>query len=193
MESIWNKIEKSEFSELRGDIKTDVLIIGGGLCGILCATMLKNAGVDCVLVEADKICSGITNGTTAKITVQHGLIYDKIIKKYGLEQAQLYYESQKNAFETLKKLAQDVGDDFETCNSFVYSLTDRALIEKEVEACHKIGCNAEFCEHTELPFRVLGAVKIENQAKFHPLKFRVLDQTNPRNIFENIVFIAIVY
>ena len=41
MESIWNKIEKPEFSELGGDIKTDVLIIGGGLCGILCATMLK--------------------------------------------------------------------------------------------------------------------------------------------------------
>ena len=136
------------------------------------------------MVEADKICSGITNGTTAKITVQHGLIYDKIIKKYGLEQAQLYYESQKNAFETLKKLAQDVGDDFETCNSFVYSLTDRALIEKEVEACHKIGCNAEFCEHTELPFRVSGAVKIDNQAKFHPLKFAYTLAKN-LSIYEN--------
>jgi len=78
MTSIWNKTTKIEFDKLSGNIKTDVLIIGGGLCGILCAYMLKNAGVDCVLVEADKICGGITNGTTAKITFQHGLIYSKI-------------------------------------------------------------------------------------------------------------------
>ncbi len=184
MESIWNKIEKPEFCEFGGDIKTDVLIIGGGLCGILCAYMLKNTGVNCVLVESDKICSGITNGTTAKITVQHGLIYDKIIKKYGIERAQLYYKSQKNAFDMLTKLAQDTDSDFEICDSFVYSLTDRELIENEVAACHRIGGSAEFCENTELPFRVLGAVKIENQAKFHPLKF-AYSLANDLKIYEH--------
>ncbi len=170
MKSIWNDIQKTEFSKLQGDIKTDVLLIGGGLCGLLCAYMLKSAGVECVLVEADKICRGITNDTTAKITFQHGLIYNKIIKKYGIENAKLYYESQKNAFEILNKLALKEGN-LETCNSFVYSLNDRNIIEKEVEALNKIGCNAEFCVDTELPFMVAGAVKIENQAKFHPLKF----------------------
>ena len=68
MKSIWNNIHFPEFNCLDGDIKSDVLVIGGGMCGILCAYMLKNAGVDCVLVEADRICNGITDGTTAKIT-----------------------------------------------------------------------------------------------------------------------------
>lgn len=172
MKSIWNNdIEKNKFNSLKGDIKTDVLIVGGGLCGILCAYMLKEAGVDCVLAEADKICAGITNGTTAKITYQHGLIYDKIINKYGIEKAQLYYESQKNAFDNFKKIASQIDDDFEMCNSFVYSLNDTKKIEKEVEALNKIGCDAQFTQKTELPFRVSGAVKIENQARFHPLKF----------------------
>ena len=80
MKSIWNDIKKPKFNSLDGDIKTDVLIIGGGMCGLLCAYILKEAGVDCVIAEAKEICSGITNGTTAKITFQHGLIYDKIIK-----------------------------------------------------------------------------------------------------------------
>ena len=84
MESIWNGIERPQFPSLQGDTKTDILVIGGGLCGILCAYMLKKSGVDCVLAEADRICAGVTNGTTAKITFQHGLIYDKIIKKYGI-------------------------------------------------------------------------------------------------------------
>ncbi len=171
MESVWNDVERIKFDSLSGDIKTDVLIIGGGMCGILCAYMLKNAGVDCVLVEADKILNGVTNYTTAKITFQHGLIYDKIMKKYGEENAYLYYKSQKEAFDILAGMASKKDDDFEICDSFVYSLNDRKIIEKEVSALNKIGCRAEFCKDTELPFNVAGAVKIENQAKFHPLKF----------------------
>jgi len=171
MTSIWNKTTKIEFDKLSGNIKTDVLIIGGGLCGILCAYMLKNAGVDCVLVEADKICGGITNGTTAKITFQHGLIYSKITDKYGIESAQLYYKSQKSAFDMLTKLAGEKDCDLKFCNSFVYSLNNRELIEKELMALNKIGCDASFCKNTELPFDISGAVKTENQATFHPLKF----------------------
>jgi len=132
VKSIWNKdIKKLEFDKLQGDIKTDVLIIGGGICGVLCAYMLKEAGIDCILAEADKICAGITNSTTAKITLQHGLIYDKIMNKYGTEMAALYYKSQKNALEKLKVLSSEMDDDFEICNSFVYSLKDRIAIEKE--------------------------------------------------------------
>lgn len=171
MESIWNNIKKETFNSLTRDIKTDVLVIGGGLCGVLCAYMLKEAGVNCVLVEADRICAGITNGTTAKITFQHGLIYDSVIKKYGFEAASLYYKSQKEALERIVRLAENVGTTIETCNAFVYSLHDRAVIEKEVEAYNKIGYPAAFCADTELPFAVAGAVKVEKQAKFHPLEF----------------------
>ncbi len=185
MKSIWNDgVKKYQFEPLNSDIKTDVLIIGGGLCGILCAYMIKEAGVDCALVEADKICAGITNDTTAKITFQHGLIYDKLIEKYGIEKAQHYYISQKDAFHKLTTLASKSDDDFEWCNSFVYSMKDRNIIEKEVMALNKIGCDAKFCTDTELPFDVAGAVKIENQAKFHPLKFAYAI-ANDLKIYEN--------
>lgn len=172
MESIWNNgVEKCDFQPLDGDIKTDVLIIGGGLCGVLCAYALKKRGIDCVLAEADKICNGVTNGTTAKITLQHGLIYNKIINRYGLEFAELYYSSQKEAVEALKKLCFSIECDFESCSSFVYSLHDRSIIEKEVQALYRLGGKAQLCEKTELPFSIAGAVKIENQGNFHLLKF----------------------
>lgn len=171
MKSIWNDIERPEFDHLEGDIKTDVLIVGGGICGILCAYKLKKSGVDCVLVTADKICAGVTNGTTAKLTFQHGLIYNKLIEKYGEERARLYYRSQSKALCTLKKLAKETDAELEICSSFVYSRGDRNAIEKEVEALNKLGCDAHFCKETELPFSVAGAVKVENQARFHPLKF----------------------
>ena len=75
MESVWTKTMRlPRFEELEKDISTDVLIIGGGMAGLLCAWRLRQAGVDCVLVEQDRLCGGITKNTTAKITVQHGLI-----------------------------------------------------------------------------------------------------------------------
>lgn len=69
LKSVWeNSVEMPKFNNLEGDIKTDVLIIGGGICGILCAYFLKQQGIDYILVEANSICSGITKNTTAKIT-----------------------------------------------------------------------------------------------------------------------------
>jgi len=184
MESVWNKnIRFKKYPSLTEDLETDALIIGGGMCGLLCAYMLKNKGVDCILVEADKICGGVTGFTTAKVTVQHGFIYDKIIKKYGVEKAYLYYESQNAAFEKIKKIAS-LRNNFEICNSYVYSMYDRGIAEKEVQALEKLGVKAEFCEKTELPFKVKGAVKMENQAKFHPLKF-AFDICNSLQIYEN--------
>ncbi len=172
MESIWKDTAKQPcFDTLKGDIKTDVLIIGGGITGILCAYMLKNEGVDCIVAEADSICGGITKNTTAKITFQHGLIYDKIINKFGTETAQMYFLSQLKALEKYRDLSEPTECDFEECNSFVYSLNNRNDIEKEIKAMDKIGCKAEFCENLPLPFSVAGAAKVEKQAQLHPLKF----------------------
>ncbi len=184
MKSIWNNdIEFKKYDFLKENIKTDVLIIGGGMCGILCAYMLKNKGVDCVIAEADRVFTGVTNSTTAKVTVQHGLIYDKILKKYGIEKAYLYYDSQKSAFDKIKEIASRNGN-FEICNSYVYSLNNQAVIEKEAEALYKIGVKAKFCKQTELPFDISGAVMFENQGKFHPLKF-ALDISKDLKIYEN--------
>ncbi|MDE7211115.1 MAG: FAD-dependent oxidoreductase, partial [Lachnospiraceae bacterium] len=86
MESIWRKtVELPHFAELKGNAKTDVLIVGGGIAGILCAHFLQERGVDYMLVERDTIASGVTGNTTAKITAQHGLIYHKLLKNMGQE------------------------------------------------------------------------------------------------------------
>lgn len=91
MASIWTETAQlPRFTPLMGDHKTDVLIIGSGLTGILCARALQEAGIDYLLVEADRLGSGITKNTTAKITAQHGLVFHKLIKEYGTEKAGIY-------------------------------------------------------------------------------------------------------
>ncbi len=172
MESVWKKdSSRVDFEILKSDKSTDVLIIGGGIAGILCAYKLKKAGVDCILTEATEICGGITKNTTAKITLQHGAIYDKMIKRFGAYRTQLYAEAQVKAIKEYAQLCDSIDCDYETRDNYVYSLTDRKKIEKEVAALNRIGVRAEFSDAHQLPFTVAGAVRVRNQAQFHPLKF----------------------
>ncbi len=172
MESIWQQsAPRVRFESLQGKKATDVLIIGGGIAGILCAYKLKNEGVDCLLVEATELCGGITKNTTAKITLQHGLIYAKMIRRFGSEKAGLYVEAQKKAGKEYERLCREIDCDYESKDSFVYSLCDRKKIEKEMIALRRLGVNAEVSDARELPLSVAGAVRVKDQAQFHPLKF----------------------
>ena len=172
MESVWKKTtQKPRFDALKENKNIDVLIIGGGIAGILCAYKLKSVGVDCLLVEANEICGGITKNTTAKITLGHGLIYDKMIKRFGEDKARLYAEAQVHALKEYARLCEGMDCDFEVRDNYVYSLHDRKKIEKEVAALNRLGMKAEFSDARELPFSVAGAVRVKDQAQFHPLKF----------------------
>lgn len=172
MKSVWQETaQKPYFDALDGNQSVDVLIIGGGIAGILCAYKLKESGVDCLLAEADEICGGITKNTTAKITLGHGLLYDKMIRRFGEHRARLYAEAQSNAIAEYARLCANIDCDYETRDNYVYSLHDRKKIEKEVAALNRLGIKAVFSDAHELPFRVAGAVRVSRQAQFHPLKF----------------------
>ncbi len=185
MNSLWSATAKNEgFPQLKGDIKTDVVIVGGGLAGVLCLKELTERGVDCVLLEAKSIGSGITKNSTAKITFQHGLIYDKLIKTVGTEKAKQYLTANNNALIKYKKMAKQLPCDFEEKDAFIYTATDRRKIEDEINAYKKLGVSAEFVSSIPLPVECIGAVKVKNQAQFHPLKF-LFSVAKGLRIYEN--------
>ncbi|MEF9984697.1 MAG: FAD-dependent oxidoreductase [Oscillospiraceae bacterium] len=185
MISAWSaNSDMPHFKALNTNIKTDVLIIGGGMAGILCAYMLKEAGIGYVLVEAKTIGGGITKNTTAKITSQHGLIYDKLIKEFGIEKALMYLIANEKAVEKYKQICGNIDCDFEEKDAFVYSLDDRRKIENELKALGKLKFNAKFIEKTPLPFSIAGAIEFKNQAQFNPLKF-ISAIAKDLNIYEN--------
>lgn len=172
MQSLWEQTSRqTEFRRLEQDAKTEVLIIGGGMAGILCAYLLHQAGVPYILLEAETIGSGITKNTTAKITSQHGLIYDKLIREFGLDRARQYLSANEAALQKYRELCCDMDCGFEEKTAYVYSLNDRRKIEREVAALEKLGHPVQFTDHLPLPFSVAGAVRFPNQAQFHPLKF----------------------
>lgn len=185
MKSIWqDTVKLPRFGQLTHNIKTDVLIIGGGIAGILSAYLLHQNGVKYVLVEKDRICYGTTRNTTAKITYQHGLNYQKVLKSGGLEAAQQYLTANKRAYEKYAQLCKNIDCDYERKDNYVYSTDDCKKLEKEMDALRRIGYDAELCERTNIPIQIVGAVKFPDQAQFHPLKF-IAAITGGLNIYEN--------
>ena len=156
---------------LQGDLKTDVLVIGGGMAGLLCAYFLEKAGVDYALVEADTICGGVTQNTTAKLTSQHGLIYDKLLKGAGVEKAALYLRANQEALDQYRQLCQNIDCDFEEKDAYVYTLKNPEKIRREADALREIGFSAQVVRELPLPLRVSSALRFANQGQFHPLKF----------------------
>lgn len=172
MESIWQKeVQLTQFPKMKSNIKTDVLIIGGGITGILTAFLLKQSGIDCILVEKGRICQGTTGHTTAKITYQHGLIYHTLLKSKNAETARKYLEANRTAFDKYAELCRKINCDYEIKDNYVYSISDRKNLEQEMNALNKIGYKADLCENIIIPFKTVGAVRFPNQAQFNPLKF----------------------
>ena len=172
MTSIWSETSHlPSFEPISGNIRTDVLIIGGGMAGLLCAKKLQDAGVDYILAEANTIGSGITKNTTAKITAQHGLIYHKLLKKYGSEKTCLYLEANQQALNQYDQLCSALDCDYSRQDSYVYSISNREKLDEELLALDTLHFPAEFSGTLPLPFPTAGAVKFSKQAQFHPLKF----------------------
>ena len=171
LKSLWAETALPQFPALQGDKTTDVLIIGGGMAGLLCAYRLQQAGVRTLLAEAGRICGGVTQNTTAKITSQHGLFYHKLSDKLGREQAKLYLQANEQAVADYHTLCKTIPCHFESQAAFAYSVQDRQLLEQEAHALHLLGYPASLQEDLPLPFQTVGAVKFRRQAQFHPLEF----------------------
>ncbi len=192
MSSVWEQVsDKPVFGSLNKDVKTEVLIIGGGMAGVLCAYQLKQAGVPYILVEEKNIGCGITKNTTAKITSQHGLIYDKLTKKYGIWRAKQYLLANETALKKYCDLCQNIDCDFELKDSYVYSIEDRQKIENEIQALKSLGFHTEFKNDLPLPFRIAGAILFPNQGQFNPLKF-LYSISKGLNIYENTKVLELI-
>lgn len=176
-ESYWlATTPESNYSALQGDIRVDIAIIGGGIVGLTTAYLLKEAGFSSIaVIEAGHILRGVTGNTTAKVTSQHHLIYDRLISKFGKRQAQQYAESNQAAIEKIASIvaSKKIDCDFFRKPAYVYAESEDSTnkIRNEVQAAKSLGLPAYFEEKLSLPFKTYGAVRFNDQAQFHPTKY----------------------
>lgn len=174
MKSIWNQsVQIPKRACMKGDHQADVVVIGAGLAGVLIAHRLQNMGKHVIVVDADRIGSGQTNNTTAKITSQHNLIYQKLISTIGLDAARQYAAANQKAIQNYGQFISrhSIQCHYEEQNAFLFSSHNTKVLQKEAAAAKKLGISASFVSIGRLPFQTAAAVCFQNQAQFHPLEF----------------------
>jgi glycine/D-amino acid oxidase-like deaminating enzyme/nitrite reductase/ring-hydroxylating ferredoxin subunit len=175
-ESYWqSSVISPQYEQLTGDLNVDVAVIGGGITGITSAFLLKQSGLKVALLEASRILQGTTGHTTAKITAQHDIIYHIIKSKMGKEGAEQYAKANQAAISAIDTIIQqnNIECDFSWQPAYVYTQDENYIrqIEEEANAAFELGFAAVYSEEIPLPFPVKAALRFDNQAQFHPLKY----------------------
>lgn len=175
-ESYWiASTDTTNYPALEENITVDVAIVGGGMTGITSGYLLTKEGLKVAIVDADNILNGTTGHTTAKITSQHSLIYDKLIKQIGMDKAKQYAQSNEEAIKLIAKIIEEknIDCDFKWQDAYIYTQDDNYIkdIKNEAKAAIDLGIDAFFIDKLPLPFPIKGAVGFRKQAQFHPRKY----------------------
>lgn len=187
--SLWTESSSTtDFPQFTGTREVPVAVIGGGIAGVLTSYLLTAAGIHNILLEAGRIGQGTTGHTTAKVTAAHNLCYYNIAKSYGEGFALKYAQSNLDAIQCYQDIiaGEGIDCDFTKEDNYVYARTnpDADRIEEEYQILKKLGIPGSLTLTTSLPFQVLSALKMPDQAALHPLKF-LLGIAKNLNIFEH--------
>ncbi|HEY8374591.1 MAG TPA: FAD-dependent oxidoreductase [Pseudonocardiaceae bacterium] len=154
--------------------EADVVVAGAGIAGLTTAYLLTLAGRSVVVLEADRVAAGVSGATTAKISAQHGMKYRKLVSRHGRDAAARYAAGQLAALAWIEAEAQRLGVDCEFSRRdswlFVEDPTQLRALQEEAEAQVEAGLPAEFTD-ADLPFPTAGAVRLRDQAQFHPRRW----------------------
>jgi glycine/D-amino acid oxidase-like deaminating enzyme len=174
--SVWLATsEATDYDALEDGIHADTVIIGGGIAGLTTAFQLDQSGQSVVVLERDRILTGVTGYTTAKLTSLHGLVYDHLLDHFDEDLARQYADANEAAIDAIETTADalDVNCNFERTPAYTYteSADMSGQIREEVEAARQLGLPASYVESTELPFDVAAAIRFDDQAQFHPRRY----------------------
>lgn len=174
--SYWTlDVPAARYPELEGSLHAETVVVGAGIVGLTTALRLCEAGREVIVVEAMDVGRQVTGGSTAKVTAQHGLIYDHLIRTAGRDKAMLYAEANRAGMEQIAAWihALRIACDFEAKAAYLYAENNGHLEElhAEAEAASSLGFPAAFLDRAPLPFATVGAVRFDAQAQFNPVKY----------------------
>lgn len=91
------KTRRPSYPRLRGQLTTDVVIVGGGLTGSACAWSFAAAGIKVVVLEADRIGGGATGGSPGIIREDFDALFRATAATHGLRAARLLWTGMRRA------------------------------------------------------------------------------------------------
>lgn len=174
--SFWtDSVPQISFSKLKENIKTDVVIVGGGIAGISIAYCLQQSGKKVVVVEDGNIGSGETGRTTAHLVCALDNRFYQLQRIYGAEQTKHIAESHKEAIGFIERTCkkENINCDFERLDGYLFlHPTDKEeSITKELKTAQNAGVEIESVEVMPGIKDSSKSLKFPDQAQFHPMKY----------------------
>lgn len=170
--SIWEN-SKANFSYTKKNICCDVLIIGGGMCGISTLLMLLDSDKKVVLIDSNKVGSGITSKTTGKISVVQEFNYQNI-SKISKSLAYDYLHSQVYSVKKLVRLINhyNIPCDLVKNSSYLFTNSEENIkkINDEKEILDKV-LKCEVIDSLPNGYPCLYGVKSDSSFVFNPIKY----------------------
>lgn len=155
--------------------RTQVAIIGAGITGMTLARLLADAGAEVVVLDAGRIGAGATGYTTAKVTALHRAIYHELVARHGVDRTASYANANQAAVELVASLVDrdEIACEFTRAPAITYAIDDASArtLEREFDAANEIGLPVRVEAGIELPFEIAGAIRLDDQAHFHPRKY----------------------
>ena len=152
-------------------------MLGAGITGVTAAYLLANEGASVGLLDAGRVGHGVSGHSTAKVTSQHRLALSEISSSHGAEAARIYAQANEAGVAQIAGLARDLGIecDLRRKPAFVWapSADDVADLEEEAAASREAGLAVTLTAETDLPWEVPRALRLDDQAEFHPVKYLV--------------------
>jgi glycine/D-amino acid oxidase-like deaminating enzyme/nitrite reductase/ring-hydroxylating ferredoxin subunit len=178
MSSLWTEgAPELHAPPLERDAEFDVAVLGAGITGVTCAHLLAKEGRSVGLFDAGKVGHGVSGHSTAKVAAQHRLAVSEIASGHGADAARAYAQANRFGVERIVATASELGIDCDLRRkpAYVWAATPEQVtdVQEEAAAERDAGLPAEVTSDTELPWGVPAALRLPDQAEFHPVKYLV--------------------
>ena len=174
-QSLWlEAMPPTGYPVLQGDQSFDIAVLGGGISGLTTALLCKREGARVVLIEADRVGGGVTGNNTAKVSALQSTMYSSIRHQHDAAAAADYAAGSAAAVEKVAALAAE-GIDCELHRRAAYtyatSSSELRTVEEEARVSREAGLPTVLTDTVDLPFPVTGAVRLDDQIEFHPVRY----------------------
>jgi glycine/D-amino acid oxidase-like deaminating enzyme len=143
----------ADYPKLEKDIKTDVVVMGGGISGALTAYFLMLNNISCIVVDARSIGLGSTCASTSLLQYEIDIPLHQLIRLIGNKKAVRSYWLCKEAIDKLLLLGKSIGfDGIKKKKSLYYAAykKDKNFLQEEFAARKKYGFRVSYLEAEDL-------------------------------------------
>jgi glycine/D-amino acid oxidase-like deaminating enzyme/nitrite reductase/ring-hydroxylating ferredoxin subunit len=175
--SFWmESVDPLIFAPLSENVKTEVVVVGGGIAGLTIAYSLLKNGKHVIVLERDYIGSGESGNTTAHITNALDERYATLEELFGEDKTRLIAHSHTTAINFIEATVhrEGIDCDFQRVHGylFLHPTDKRKSLEDELQASNRAGIRTELMETVPgISQSHSPCLWFPNQAQFHPLKY----------------------